>query len=343
MRWCALLLIWTACSKSPPAETTSRAETGTGASAEPSSPVRWTAVRRPAEDGSLFVVPAVVGAAPAGRASVAAPVTVRVLAVPVRPGDVVQAGDVVVEVAAPELAQAIAVRRSAEARIVAHQKHLAGLRQLHKDGLLRAGEVFEIEAKLADLQAARAEAEAKLRGVGLDERELTALAATGRWPLRTPIAGTVREVQAVPGAVVAPPERMAQIEGLQPARIEARLQQDLPSGAQWSFEQADGALLPLQPTPTARLVDAADGSTQVWFDAATPTALPAGTRGRLRMTAWPADVWAVPVRALGSTAAGATVRKWGVEAPVPVKVWGVAGGVALVRGLQAGDQVAESP
>ena len=182
-----------------------------------------------------------------------------------------------------------------------------------------------------------------MRGVGLSEAECATLLATGRWKLRSPIAGTVREVAAVLGAVVAPPEVLLRIEGVQPARVEVRLQQALPAHARWSFEQPDGVLLPLAPTPTSRVVDIADGSNVLWFDAATPTPLPAGSRGRLRMTGIPADVLAVPVKALTTGPTGTTVRKQGVEAPVAVEVWAVAGGTALVRGLQAGDLVAESP
>ena len=63
----------------------------------------------------------------------------------------------------------------------------------------------------------------------------------------------------------------------------------------------------------------------------------------MRVAQLPPDVLAVPVRALHQAPERTTVRRQGASEPVAVDVLAVAGSLALVRGLKAGDLVAESP
>lgn len=342
-RWpvLALLLLAGACKSTEPVAPEA-APAGAASMA-----VRWLHPRLPAAELAVFEVPAHVVAGPLGRAAVSAPVRVQVARVLVRAGDRVEVGTPLAEVLAPDLVQAAAVRQSAGVRMAAHQKYLGGLRGLRSEGLMRTADVFQVEVQLADLQAARAEAEARLRGAGVTDAEVQILSATGRWTLRAPVAGVVRELAMEPGAVIEPGAAvLARIEGVQPVRVEVRLHHGIPAGAGLALALPGAADLPLQPTPVSSAVDPLDGSTIAWFDAAgtgpnQPT-LAAGTRGRLRVTGLPADVLQVPARALlQDNGRARVVRRRGTDVrTVPVEVIAVAGAVALVRGLQPSDEIA---
>lgn len=307
-----------------------------------SAAVRWVEVQPPAHDVALFEVPAWIVQGPTGHADVAVTARVRVVKVAVRAGDTVTAGQTVAEVEAPDLVQAAATRRSAEARIAAHLRHVTGLRSMQREGLVRTAEVFQIEMQLADLHAVRAEAEARLRGAGVADADVPALLTTGRWLLRAPIAGVVREVTAVPGAVIEPPNRLATLDAPQNGRAEVHLHHALPPGARLTLVLADGTALPLDPTPVATTVDGADGSTVAWFDTLPATSLPAGTRGVVRVAGLAADVLQVPARALlyREGKAQVIVQRGAVGQQVDVVVIASAGAIALVRGLRAGERVA---
>lgn len=307
-----------------------------------SAVVRWVEVRPAAADVALFEAPAWIVQGPNGHADVSTTVRVRVVKVSIRPGDKVQAGDVVAEVEAPDLVQAAATRHSAAARIAAHQRHVTGLRGMQREGLVRTADVFQIEMQLADLHAIRAEADARLRAAGVTDAEVPTLLATGHWLLRAPIAGVVRDVTAVPGAVIEPPNRLASLDAPQNGRAEVHLHHALPPGARLTLVLTDGTGLPLAPTPVATTVDTSDGSTIAWFDTQPATSLAAGTRGVVRVAGLPDDVLQVPARALlyRDGKARVIVQRGGEGQPVDVVVIASAGAIALVRGLHPGDRIA---
>lgn len=303
---------------------------------------QWTEARTPATDVALFETPAWVVQGPSGRADVSVTLRVRVVKVFVRAGDTVQVGQSLAEVEAPDLVQAAATRHSADARMATHLRHVTGLRNLQREGLVRTADVFQIEMQLADLRAIRAESDARLRGAGVTEAEVPGLLATGRWQLRAPIAGVVREVTAVPGAVIEPPNRLAALDAPQNARVEVHLHQTLPPDARLVFVLADGTALPLDPTPVAATVDANDGSKIKWFDTQPAVSLPAGTRGVVRVTGLGPDVLQVPARALLIRAGKSyvIVQHKGVDKHLEVQVMATAGSISLVRGLLPGQRIA---
>lgn len=132
-------------------------------------------------------------------ARVFAPVAGRIVALAAQPGDQVAAGGVLATLDAPDLGQAMADLRKAEAD--AARKHQA----LERARTLLAGEVLprrEFEAAEADARAANAEAErARLRVANLTP---SSKVDGERLSLRSPVAGTVIERQANPGLEVRP-------------------------------------------------------------------------------------------------------------------------------------------
>jgi multidrug efflux pump subunit AcrA (membrane-fusion protein) len=333
--WMTTFAFVAACTPAPPPP-------ALPAVAEASTTIHWVPVVEPGEDLGVFEASAQVVPGPDSQAAVSSVVRVQIVRVLVRAGDVVQKGAPIAEVLAPELVQAAAVRQSTGLRIAAHERNVQGLRGLQREGMVRTADVFAIESQLADLRAARTEAEARLQGAGATDAEVRLLVTTGRWTLRAPIAGTVREVLARPGAVIEPPAALALLSGLEPARVEIHLHHTLPAGAQLAVLLADGTDLPLAQTPVSVAVDGEDGSTIAWFDAEPARLLAAGTRGRVHISHLPADVMQVPARALLRTEGRAqvVVQRDGRPHTLDVQVVSIAGALALVRGLHPGDRVA---
>ncbi len=310
-----------------------------------STPVRWIKPQHPSEHLTLFAMPAVAVAAADARQAVALSTRAQVETVFVRAGDRVLAGAPLVDVRVPEWVQAAAQRQATQTRLAAQQKYLASLKSLRGEGLARTGDVFQIETQVAELQALRAEAESRLRGAGLDDAAVSELIAKGHLTLRARQDGLVRQVTAVAGATVEPGQPpLLVVESPRAVRIEVHLHQPLPQGGTWVFRQTSGVDLPLQPTPVAQSADAEDGSQIMWFDAASPDqTLPAGTRGQLVLGHVADDIWAIPVAALINAQGAPQVIVSGDSGgrAVSVQVVGMAGSIALVRGLSADLRIAD--
>ena len=131
-------------------------------------------------------------------ARVSSPIAGRIVSLRLQPGDAVKAGDTLLALDSPELAQAVADLSKAQADET--RKRLA----FERSTKLYAGEVLprkDLESVEADLAQARAEAErARLR--------LRNLAPSGgareNYVLRSPINGVVSERKANPGQEVRP-------------------------------------------------------------------------------------------------------------------------------------------
>jgi multidrug efflux pump subunit AcrA (membrane-fusion protein) len=300
----------------------------------PSARTRWVRPRSP-QALSLLEAPARVVARTPSRASLEVASPSRVLAVRVGPGDVVEAGQPLVEVASPELVRAAAAVGSAEARLGPARARRDRLRGLEGEGLARSAERFEADARVAELEAVRDEAWATLRAAGLAEPELSGLARTGRRSLRAPAGGVVTEVDAPLGAIVDSGHGpLVTIVGARPARVEARLSGRLPREVEVELVAFDGRRVPLRPEPEAEVVDAASGGRLVWFAPIEDVPLPDGLLGRLHLR--PAgEAFEVPASAL--VHADGETRVWtrrGTADPIAVPVERLAGNdtVALVRG-----------
>ncbi len=337
MKRVVALAVLAGCTQPPPVPPTQPAD-----NAASSVETRWLTVT-PATDQAILEATAWTVAAPGGAALLTTTVRGRIERVLTRAGDRVHAGDALVVLRAPELVSAVAARASAQKRITAYEKHVRELTSLRKDGLLRAADLFQVEAQLADIQAEKSAADAILRGAGLDDRAALEVQQTGLWTLRAPIDGVVRAVTAEMGGLAepgAPP--LVQLVGDRAARVEAHLHQVLPAGVRVRFEPTLGPSVDLQDAATATAIDPQDGSLIRWFEPAAPTDLPSNLRGRLVVAALPEGAFQVPARALVQRPDGAAVvLKQGSGAVFRrVEVLAVSGTSAIVRGVQKADVIA---
>jgi len=131
-------------------------------------------------------------------ARVSSPIAGRIVSIKLQPGDTVKAGDALVTLDSPELAQAVADLNKAQADETRKRLAFERAQKLHD------GEVLprkDLESAEADLAQARAEAErARLRLRNL----APAGGARGNYALRSPISGVVSERKANPGLEVRP-------------------------------------------------------------------------------------------------------------------------------------------
>ncbi|MCX7140135.1 MAG: efflux RND transporter periplasmic adaptor subunit [Proteobacteria bacterium] len=131
-------------------------------------------------------------------ARVSSPIAGRIVSLRLQPGDAVRAGDALLALDSPELAQAVADQSKAQADETRKRLALERAQKLHD------GEVLprkDLESAEADLAQARAEAErARLRLRNL----APAGGARENYVLHSPISGVVTERRANPGLEVRP-------------------------------------------------------------------------------------------------------------------------------------------
>jgi membrane fusion protein, heavy metal efflux system len=133
-------------------------------------------------------------------AEVSSPVTARVVQVLAGPGEVVKAGQTLVELHSPDLGKARAEHLAAQARAELAQKTLERKRQLAADRIVPPRELQEAEAEAAHAEAAVRAARASLGTFGANDGGGDA----SRIVLRSPVAGTVIERTAVRGQLTDP-------------------------------------------------------------------------------------------------------------------------------------------
>ncbi|MCA9711363.1 MAG: efflux RND transporter periplasmic adaptor subunit, partial [Myxococcales bacterium] len=262
-----------------------------------SMPTAWVAVVRPT-DASLLELPARVEAAAESRARVGAPFPGSVVSVAVQVGDTVEAGDALVELRMPAVLEAAAVLGGALDQIDAHQKRHERLATLREQGLVGAGDVFDVEASLGRLSAERRRALATLQAAGLDGRDRRALLRRGTVLLRAPTAGVVAELEATPGDAVSPGESLAWVLGRGRARIELAYTGALPPRVRLEFVGLDGNHFDLAEAPVATAIEPGLGRTLAWYEPADGRALSDGVRGRVRLHGDRGELLEVPRRAL---------------------------------------------
>lgn len=309
-----------------------------------SAEARWVAVRAP-EDGSLLSAPAVVRA-PAASGEVSSLARIRVVRLDVEVGSPVAAGDAILEVAAPELADAAAIWARASDQARAHEARAAELDGLRAEGLVPTANVFEVRARAAELGRERDRAAALLRSAGVDPSAARGLVRTGTLTLRAPVGGVVASLDARVGEIHEPGgDPLARIVGRGAARVEVRTSGPWPAGRAVHLSTFDGQRVELAASPIATVVDEADGTRIAWFSTEGDEPLPDGLGGTVHLA--PAEgTWEVPLGAVAQSTDGSeVVRRRGAEvARVPVEVLASAGASALVRGdLIEGDAVAAAP
>lgn len=154
-------------------------------------------------------------------ARVDAPVPGRIVRLLAAPGDVVKAGQVLAQIASPEIGQAQADARRAEVDYEVAAKSLARIRELHEAGITPTRELQAAEAELERAGAERQRTRARSASYGVGSR------IDQLFPLRAPVAGVVVERTAAPGLEVRPdqaqPGEPALFVVSDPTRLWARI------------------------------------------------------------------------------------------------------------------------
>jgi multidrug efflux pump subunit AcrA (membrane-fusion protein) len=312
------------------------------ADSPPTPEVRWVPVRSPG-DTSVLEAPAVVRAAPDANGEVSVSVSARVERVHVQVGTRVERGAVVAEVLAPQVLAAAATYVGASKRLAFHKARAEELEALREEGLVDKARVFEQRMQAIELDAAREEALATLRGAGVDPAQAEALTRRGSIALRAPVAGVVTELDARPGEMREPGSGpLARIRGAGPARVEVRTPSPWMGGASVTLELSGGERIALRPEPIASAVEPEAGTHVHWLVPTETRALTDGLRGVVRIGARP-GTWQVPAGAVLSGPGKPALwrRRAGAVERVEVDVVASSGANALVTGpLEANDEVA---
>jgi cobalt-zinc-cadmium efflux system membrane fusion protein len=138
-------------------------------------------------------------------AEVGVPVQARVTRLLVNAGETVRRGQVLAELTSPELGQARAAYLSAEARVTLADAALERKRGLAAEKIVPLREVQEAEHQAAEARAALRAARAAIGAFGVEPPSSdTAEATSSLFVLRSPVAGSVIERQAVLGRMLDP-------------------------------------------------------------------------------------------------------------------------------------------
>ncbi len=304
-----------------------------------SSVTRWVAVRDAAGISMLEAAAEVRGDV-VSNGAVDVPFAGRVVRVFVTVGDRIPQGAPVVAIIAPQVLSAAGAYLAASTRLEAQESRRKRLQELQGEGLTRAAEIIENEARIADAKAERATALATLRAAGVDAGAAGSLIERdGQIVLRSPIGGVVTTLDAAVGETREPGGApIARIVGAGGRRVEAHLTFSPPSGASFSMVSRAGERVPLRLVNVSPAIDPLDGARLAWFDAPEGTELSVGAKERVRVSL-ESGIVLVPSTALVIDAGGTHVRRR--DGWVDVRVVAASGADALVRGaLATGDMVA---
>lgn len=305
-----------------------------------SSRVAFVPVVRP-ERLPVAVLPAEVVPAPDGVHEVGPGVTGRLERWLVSPGDRVEAGQGLAELQSPQLSE-LEAQASALASEVRQQQGLLELAVASAErGVASSADRKRAEAELAAAQGA-------LRAV---QRRLSAHRDTttregGVWTWRAPTSGVVGELQCSLGGVEATQACLSLVHDqatVLEVRVPERHLAHLQGVAAAEFVAADGRSWAFAELSRAPAVDRASRSVLFRFAGDGTDGLLQGSSGYARVAVEaPAGSHQVPVAALTRIEGRPVVfrrEEVGGE-PVQVEVLGRDGGVAVVRGLADGDEVA---
>jgi len=150
---------------------------------------------------SAISVPARLEIDPLRQAKVRLPVSGRVTAVDVIPGQIVSAGQVLLQVDSAEAQEAMSMFAQTTAGLRRATFDLERVQNLYEIDAIARRDLVEAEMEMAHAQAELAVAQRQLRVLGLDERSSSSLLM-----LRSPINGRVMELNVSPGEFVADDE-----------------------------------------------------------------------------------------------------------------------------------------
>lgn len=305
-----------------------------------SSASAWVEVTAPRDVALLQATARVV--LPGAHQAVIRPLyRAQIVGFRVQAGDRVKVGDPVVEVIMPEVVAAAASYRGAQLRGEVQAARRDKLKGLRDEGLVAEAAVFDVASRTAETEQQAGLAAATLRAAGLEPAR--GGMRSPRVQLRSPIDGVVRELGGQLGEVVegqgAP---VAVIVGEGPARVEARFLHAPPAGCAMRFVAIDGAVWPLQAEPVARVVEADDGASVLWFQPVEERRAFAGLRGAVECVSDDASLVQVPEAALGRVDGRLVVyrREREVVEAVGVELVMASGASALVRAVAGAELVA---
>lgn len=306
-----------------------------------SSAARWV---KPEAAGKrvLAEFPARVVSDAEGEAEITALYPGQVTKVLVQPGDAVVKGAPVAEVAVPELAAAVAEYEACGVQLKFLGARVGTLSDLRKQGLARQSAVFELQMKVAELEAQQGLAQSKVRSAGLSAQDRRQLSRSGHLSLVTPVAGIVTDVNIHLGSTINPDGQvLVHVQGRGSSRVEAQLPSALPAGATLEFSSLRGETLALNPGPLASAVDPDSGTLRMWF-ALSQERLNSGLRGTLVVRAEGNDWYEVPAQAVVKKGGQSSifVKRGATPQWMPAALRLSTGATAIVQaGLQDGDHV----
>jgi cobalt-zinc-cadmium efflux system membrane fusion protein len=283
-------------------------------------------------------------------AAVSVPIPARVVALRAEPGQEVRARQVLAELQSPELGRARAVYESALARQELAAKTLERKRDLAAERIVSLGELQQAESAAAEAGAELRSSRAALAAFGVP-----LAAATGdpsRFPLTSPIGGTVLERKALRGEMADPSTPLFRVADLSRLwlvvqafeRDAVRVRQG--AAARVTFAALPGRTFEGVVARVGREVASASRTVPVRIDLANP--------GRLLWPGMSATAWlpladeggtvvAIPTSALQKLEAGWSVfipRGEGRFEARPVgRGRDLRGAVEILSGLRAGETV----
>jgi cobalt-zinc-cadmium efflux system membrane fusion protein len=145
-------------------------------------------------------------------AAVTAPIPARIVALRAEPGQSVRAGQVLAELQSVELGRAQAAYESAAARQKLAGQTLERKRGLAAERIVSLGELQQAESAAAEAQAELRAAQSGLAALGV--RTATGNGDPSRFPLASPIGGTILERMALRGETADPAKPLFRIADL---------------------------------------------------------------------------------------------------------------------------------
>jgi multidrug efflux pump subunit AcrA (membrane-fusion protein) len=228
------------------------------------------------------------------QASVALPFTASVIELRVDRGQHVREGEILARVVIPEAARAAAQLEGQRLRQEADRERLQHLERLRSEGLARAGDVFELRARLRESEAISLEARALLATI-----EATGLRRRGpTYEVTAPLSGVIVERHAAPGGAHGPSDGpLLVVSGGVATRVEARFAFTPPEGVSYRAIAPDGTSVGVRLSAKAPQLSAADATLRCWFELEKPLDVATGTLVRVQLVPSP-DLWIVPRSAL---------------------------------------------
>lgn len=258
-------------------------------------------------------------------------------------GSMVEVGAPILDIDSEELLLESATYLAVRSQLTIHQQRLEELSKLQTQKLVPRAQLFEQQAKIAELSRTKELAAASLRAAGLAPSKASLYVRRGSFSLVSPIAGIVSHLAVHVGqSVIAHGASLAQIVGRGRARVEVRSQGKLPRVKSLRFEGLDGRIVDLREAAVASIVDPQSGNLLSWFEPQNDELLPDGLAGSVIFDQV-SPTFSVPGSWLEHSSKLLRLRD-GDKVEIRVDVVRRSGGQAWVRGnLQMGDKVAKIP